>query len=64
MPRPPYAGSTMKLAFATWAPGPAWLGWVLAVPTTVPATDATTVRPGDGNQAARAACSLMSRGQV
>ena len=37
----------MKLALAMCAPGPAWLGWVLAEPTTVPPSSATTVRaPG------------------
>src|SRR5438132_1158875 len=41
------AGWTTKPAFATCDPGPAWLGWVLALPTIVPSSStATTVRPG------------------
>jgi hypothetical protein len=42
----------MNPALATWAPGPPWLGWVSAVPRTVPpasAAVASLIRgPGGG----------------
>ena len=41
-----WAGSTMKEAVATWAPRPGRFGPILAEPTILPSSTATTVRPG------------------
>ena len=53
----------MKLAEATWDPGPGRLGYMFAVPTTAPpSSTATTVRPGGATIQRRRACSsVMSR---
>jgi hypothetical protein len=52
----------MKLAFATCAPGPSWLGTIFAVPSTVAPSTATSVHARIQN--ARAAASSRSRGSV
>ncbi|GAB3819058.1 hypothetical protein GCM10027605_72670 [Micromonospora zhanjiangensis] len=61
-PRPARSGSTMKLALPTCAPGPIWLGFILADPTTVPSSStATRVRAGGASiQISRARSSVMS----
>ena len=63
-PLPERAGSTMKLAEAMCEPLPAWLGFILALPRTVPSSStATAVRPGGGSiQRARASGSVRSSG--
>jgi hypothetical protein len=56
------SGSTMKLAVATCAAGPPWLGPNSAVPTIVPwSATATNVRPGGSwHHLARASSSAVS----
>ena len=52
----------MKLAVAMCDPGPALLGPILAVPSTRPASVATTVRPGGRSTQASLACSAVIAG--